>query len=60
MSVSSFLRGARKPTNSFVLKNENRDGVLFLFSYQATRLENGTIPMVSTCSRRVVYGQVKD
>lgn len=45
---------------SFVLKNENRDGVLFLFSYQATRVENGTIPMVSTCSRRVVYGQVKD
>lgn len=45
---------------SFVLKNENRDGVLFLFRYQATRVENGTIPMVSTCSRRVVYGQVKD
>lgn len=59
MSVSSFLRGARK-TDSFVLKNENRDGVLFLFSYQATQLENGTIPTVSTCSRRVVYGQVKD
>lgn len=55
-----FWEGLEKPTNSFVLKNENRDGVLFLFSYQATRVENGTIPMVSTCSRRVVYGQVKD
>lgn len=53
-----FERGYN--TKSFVLKNENRDGVLFLFSYQATRVENGTIPMVSTCSRRVVYGQVKD
>ena len=30
---------------SFVLKNEIREGVLFVFSFQATRVENGTIPI---------------
>lgn len=44
----------------FVLKKWKQGLVSFLFSYQVTRVENGTIPMVSTCSRRVVYGQVKD
>lgn len=44
MSDSSFLRGVRL-RKSFVLKNEIREGVQFVFSFQATQVENGTIPI---------------